>query len=1260
MFYKKIEFMKKLFNISILVILFLPSFLISSSYDEGIEFFLKSNLKEAQKKFLESYKKNEKKDQSTVFLFLINNIYSSYNTNLIEEFNESFEDPNPYISSLLFDIYPYVSHYTVGDDYYEQLEDLIEDKALDSDIKAHLYDMMVRYHSQRNEFKDASKIAKNINSFYDWNIIGEFENISGSGFDVAYPPETEYDLNKSYQNKYGMDIKWRKALGSEPGRWLYLNNYFYTEDVITYAQTFVKSPKKQKVNFRLGVSGSVKVFVNDQVVYKNSDHNNNGLDSYCFNVDLDEGYNKVLIKLGTSGDDNSINFILRVTDLKDSNLVFEHTTDIQTYNKKSGENIVITEHESLKKLKKLFNENPSEVLYPILLTKYYTTTELLDSAKYYLDILEGYDKFNSLFISELKIDYFLRAEKITKLKLERESVKKNHPKSKLAFRSEFNEAKNNENVTKADSLLGIIKDYKEYFSKSEIIQFKLELEVLKKSENNILDLISEGYKENPHNSLFVFYKYILYKNGYKNNSLAEDVLTSYLEEHNDFGLRRVLESFYSDINDYSSLIDYYEDLHEDLPYEPYFINELFSANIATKKYNDALIYADKLIELEPSVSRSYAKKAMVFKEMSKKNEAISFFEKALKANPLDYESREQIRILKNEKNSLDLVEEPDLEKKLADYVMPDSLKNETVILVYEETRTVVYDGGGYEQKNYNLYKTLNKDGVDYLKEFALPISGNQSYNIEKANVLKKNGNKLKAEIEDYYIVFTNLEEGDAIEIVYTTKTYNGFMLYDKFWDGYYFKSFIPIGESVYNLFMENDKPIQYVVTNNENLKPIISDIDGFKHYNWKVTNSSPIKYEENMPPLNDVGEILRLSNIDSWEYINNWYQKLMYDKVKSDYEIKNILKEIIDEKDTDLEKARKIYKYIVENIRYSSIDFRQSGLIPQKATKCLGENLGDCKDVSTLFVTMCNEINLDANVALVSTRDVGQNSMPLPSIEFNHCIAEIRLDGKNYFVELTSDNLPFSTFHSNLKNSFTLPIRSNSKNPIILKDENYVKNKILRNSQVEIKDSELSIKRESQRFGNSAASSRNSYKFLKEDEVYDKMKNAVTDDNQIVKLHKVEFDSTLNSISDFINYKVNHSIMNAFTEVKDMLIFEIPWADKFTSSRVISYDNRNHPLMFDYIVGTDNEVEEMEILIPGNKKLEETPKNIKISNAIFDYQLTYTLSGNTLKCRRELKLKKNVVDKNEYQTFKSDIETIIKNETNKLVLVGSNNAPAGR
>ena len=91
---------------------------------------------------------------------------------------------------------------------------------------------------------------------------------------------------------------------------------------------------------------------------------------------------------------------------------------------------------------------------------------------------------------------------------------------------------------------------------------------------------------------------------------------------------------------------------------------------------------------------------------------------------------------------------------------------------------------------------------------------------------------------------------------------------------------------------------------------------------------------------------------------------------------------------TDLQKARTIYDFIEANVSYSNVPFMHGPIIPQKASRTLNTKLGDCKDVSTLFVALCNEVGLKANLILVDTRDNGERHLNLPSVDFNHCIAD--------------------------------------------------------------------------------------------------------------------------------------------------------------------------------------------------------------------------------------------------------------------------------
>jgi hypothetical protein len=51
---------------------------------------------------------------------------------------------------------------------------------------------------------------------------------------------------------------------------------------------------------RVGVSGSVKVWVNDQQILAEPEERNNDLDAYIQTVKLNKGYNRILVQSGES------------------------------------------------------------------------------------------------------------------------------------------------------------------------------------------------------------------------------------------------------------------------------------------------------------------------------------------------------------------------------------------------------------------------------------------------------------------------------------------------------------------------------------------------------------------------------------------------------------------------------------------------------------------------------------------------------------------------------------------------------------------------------------------------------------------------------------------------------------------------------------------------------------------------------------------------------------------------------------------------
>src|SRR5260370_36959754 len=102
----------------------------------------------------------------------------------------------------------------------------------------------------------------NTHGVKEWTVIGTFDNISASGFDKPFPPETEYLPDKTYEGKNDIPAKWFPVAAIRNDCWIDFTRYFAFTNAIYYANTFVYSPRIQTALIRIGTSGSLKAFLN--------------------------------------------------------------------------------------------------------------------------------------------------------------------------------------------------------------------------------------------------------------------------------------------------------------------------------------------------------------------------------------------------------------------------------------------------------------------------------------------------------------------------------------------------------------------------------------------------------------------------------------------------------------------------------------------------------------------------------------------------------------------------------------------------------------------------------------------------------------------------------------------------------------------------------------------------------------------------------------------------------------------------------------
>ncbi len=439
--------------------------------------------------------------------------------------------------------------------------------------------------------------------------------------------------------------------------------------------------------------------------------------------------------------------------------------------------------------------------------------------------------------------------------------------------------------------------------------------------------------------------------------------------------------------------------------------------------------------------------------------------------------------------------------------------------------------------------------------------------------------------------------------------------------------------------------------NNDTLKPDIKELEHNNvRYTWELENIESVKSESYTPALTEYGDVLFVSSLPDWNFVASWYNDLTAGKVKMEFEARQLLKELFPEgvELSNKEKVIKIYNYIVNNIRYSSISFRQSSYVPQDPTKTLNTRLGDCKDLSLLFVTLCREIGLKAELVLNNTRNNGKNDLPLPSISFNHCIAKVTIDEEDYFVELTSDKLPFGALTGSLFESFILVINEHNDAPRYLNPETRKLNTINRDITVHFENGQMVVKRKNYKTGKYAESIRDSYRDLGENRRAKEITEAISDDfENYLSIEHLEFRN-LDTITDTVFYDYSFKLNNPYNKVGSLYLFKLPWANEFEQLNFLSNAERKYPISIWKFDEINRTIENMVVTIPADKKLFEMPESQTIDSKYATYTIEFNKKGNKLFIEKTVKYKTGYVPVDEYEAFRSFYQKIIESDKQQI------------
>jgi tetratricopeptide (TPR) repeat protein len=1168
----------------------------------------------------------------------------------MEKFYEASDNPMPYLYALWSsDVLFGSGSGKKTESQVKFLQKLLQDKRLNGTMRAMVIETYGNHLESANKAQQSFVEYAKLGAVENWSVVGTFENTSASGFNKDFGVLAHPEASAVFKNKVNAEVKWFKPPVERSDKWFDFTHFFIIDNAVMYAQTFLQSPQDQEVIMRSGCSGSMKIWVNDKLITNEIIERNCDLDIYNQTVKLQKGYNRILIQIAES-EAGRANFLIRMTD-KDGNPIqgLTSTHIVQPYTKATEYTSTTLPFFAEEFFENKIKTEPTTFLNYILLAETYLRNDKAYESRKFLQKARQMAPESS-FLSGVMIQAYSREDNKTELTKEGEFIKSKDPESFWSYEMLQKEAVEKKDYPEAER---IVAKMKELYGASQYTDFvELGHLALQEKYEDLMKTSEKLYKNYPDSPEIVNMAYVLEKDVQKNPKAANNILLKFIENNADDKTMLELAKIYFQNGDKVAGIAKYKERINASPYAIGYYDDLAEQYYGMTDYKNALVYRLKVLEFAPYIGNYWNKLGAIYEALNQKKEAIEAHKKAIYYAPTYFDSHKAIRRLENKTDLFENFAKYNAEAIFKASPKPEAFPSDNSIILINDTQRVVYPQGTTEEHDELMVKILTQQGIETWKEYNINYnSGTQSYTIEKAEVLKADGSKVKAEMNDSQMVFTGLQIGDAIHVIYRLQDYTNGMLAQHFNDRITMGFGLPMQSVRYSLLMPDNREFQYKTLNTD-LKPSIKTVENFKLYSWEIKDKPAIVGESFMPVTSDAVPVLEVSTMPSWQFISQWYTDVSSTKAKSDFEVQETVKELFTNKPknlTDLQKAKIIYEYIEKNISYLSVAFMQSGLVPQKASRTLSTKLGDCKDLSTLFVAMCKEVGVKANLVLVLTRDNGDNAMLLPSINFNHCIANLKTEGKNFFIELTDTQNSFGTVSPNLLNATALIIPKEGETMesklIKIQTNDRTKNGIFRNTEVRFEQKDMLTKISNLKTGSLASDARHGYSNVSIEDQMKGFTEAISKDfTNVVKMNSINFKN-LDKLSDSLVYDYAYTVKNEISEVAGMKIFRLPWSEKVASLEFVANETREFPFLFWEMFDAETMKETITLTLPVGKKLLEIPAPVNLSSDFADYKMTYEPVGDKLLIKRELTIKKDIIPIAGYAAFRDFFNKVVEADT---------------
>ncbi|HET8809110.1 MAG TPA: transglutaminase domain-containing protein, partial [Flavobacteriaceae bacterium] len=384
--------------------------------------------------------------------------------------------------------------------------------------------------------------------------------------------------------------------------------------------------------------------------------------------------------------------------------------------------------------------------------------------------------------------------------------------------------------------------------------------------------------------------------------------------------------------------------------------------------------------------------------------------------------------------------------------------------------------------------------------------------------------------------------------------------------------------------------------------------------------------------FNDVGDLYA------------WYNKLVQDVAVDPSVFSEKVAELTASAKTDIEKIKNIYYWVQDNIRYIAFEDGIAGFRPESPQQVYKKRYGDCKGMAFLTKAMLQEAGFDARLVWIGTDRLAYDYSVPSLVVNNHMICAVKLNGSFIFLDATEKYNQFGTYATRIQGKEGLVQSKEGYKILAVPSSKKISN--IDSTHYSFSIEKDLLKGNANRYfsGECRSGFQNAYTSFGNKDRTEALSGYLTSGNNNFLVKEIlPFDPENREKPLTISYGLE--VANAIVEFDGTIYIDI---DPVKNAGEMLFEERKAAFKFHI---KKQKVTQINLFVPEGYSVGSLPEDFHLESELVDFSLDYELSEGKISYKKELKLKKRLIQPADFELWNQAFSTIKEKINRQITLV---------